>query len=530
MSTSDVAVSVAESNVATLAEERARRLTAEVERLASQSPAEWMFWLDDCAKKHGVEPAKLAAMVKAVQAERAKAQRESKAELQRTEKRREFRDKTDAKRAEAEARREEKESARAEKDEARKQKAIEAELKKVVKLPRDEQQKRLAELSAQFEAEMAELHRDLERLMPRRGHDEIELWPEPVATEDLLRDVTRQIRRYVIISDDGAMTVALWTLFAWVHDRAVHSPILLVTSAEKDSGKSTLLGVASFLTPCPYATVELTGPGLFHLVDYMHPTLIVDEADKLFARKNDLLHIANAGWTKGTKVTRIASGFPREFDVFCPKIIGMKGLFVPDTLSSRGIIVKLWPKKDDEKVEDFRYCDDETFETLRRKAARWAKDVGDKVAAAQPAMPIGFSNRTATNWRVPLAIAELAGCLEAAQRAAVALVHKRRGHLSEGLRLLAAIREVLGSRAVITSRELVKKLTADADGEWCEFKHGGPITKRQVALLLDQYDIHPVPLHVGKHSTTERGYRAEWFADVFARYLPSNRATVSGKR
>ena len=58
----------------------------------------------------------------------------------------------------------------------------------------------------------------------------------------------------------------------------------------------------------------------------------------------------------------------------------------------------------------------------------------------------------------------------------------------------------------------------------------GAITQRQVAVLLDQYDIHPAPLHVDKHSTTERGYKAEWFKDAFARYLPPKRATVSGKR
>jgi hypothetical protein len=247
----------------------------------------------------------------------------------------------------------------------------------------------------------------------------------------------------------------------------------MVSSAEKDSGKSTLLGVLGFIVPRAYPTVELTGPGLYRIVDLLHPTLIVDEADKLFARKNDLLHICNAGWSKGTKVTRIVSGFPREFDTFCPKAIGMKGLNVPDTLASRGIIIKMWPKREEEKVDDFRYQDDETFAALRRKAARWARDHGDKVAAAQPAMPIGFSNRTAANWKMLFAIAELAGCSKQAHRAAIALVVKRRGQSSEGLRLLAAIREVLGSAAMITSAELVKKLIADGNAEWCEFRARG---------------------------------------------------------
>ena len=55
-------------------------------------------------------------------------------------------------------------------------------------------------------------------------------------------------------------------MFAWVHELAVHSPILIITSAEKDSGKTTLLGVLNYLTPRPYPTVEMTGPGSFTLL------------------------------------------------------------------------------------------------------------------------------------------------------------------------------------------------------------------------------------------------------------------------
>jgi Protein of unknown function (DUF3631) len=377
-------------------------------------------------QKYGVEPPQLEAMVKAVLAEREKAKREEKVAVERTTKRRERRDAEDAKR-------QEKEADRAGKAIVIKRKAIATELKAIAKLPTAEWGRRLVIVAGQLDdVDLEELRAELQVLVGKCYEDEIELWPEPVTTKDLLSDVSAQVQKYVVVDDASAMVVGLWTLFSWVHDIAVHSPILLVTSAEKDSGKSTLLGVLSFLVPHPYQTVELTGPGLYRIVDLLHPTLIVDEADKLFARKNDLLHIANSGWARGTRVTRIVSGFPREFDTFCPKAIGMKGLNMPDTLASRGVIIKLWPKRDDERVHDFSYCDNEAFETLRRKAARWARDHGDKVAATQPAMPIGFSNRTGANWKTLFAIAELAGCLKQAHAAAVALVAKRRGQLSEG--------------------------------------------------------------------------------------------------
>ena len=37
-------------------------------------------------------------------------------------------------------------------------------------------------------------------------------------------------------------------------------------------------------------------------------------------------------------------GVIHQFDPFCPKIIGLKGMKMPDMLASRGVVIKLWPK------------------------------------------------------------------------------------------------------------------------------------------------------------------------------------------
>ena len=390
---------------------------------------------------------------------------------------------------------------------ARKAKAKAKEFKALVPLPSKDRGTRLAALAMQLDEDLDTITAEFQVFI---GADEreagaIEPWAEPVDAGELLAELTAQVQHFIVMNDDGALTIALWLMFAWVHEFAVHSPILVITSAEKDIGKSTLLGVLGYLTPRPYSTVEMTGPGLFHTVDYMHPTLIIDEADKLFQRKNDLLHIINAGWTRGTKVTRIVRGFPREFDTFCPKIIGMKGLSLPDTLASRGIIVKLWPKMVEEKVADFSFSDNDEFETFRRKLARWSADNAAAIKDAHPALPLGFDNRLAANWKVLLAIAELAGCLDQAHRAAIALTRKR-AVMSEGVRLLAALRQIFERQAVLSSADVVKKLTADPTSEWCEFRGHGPVTQRQVALLLDPFDIHPGVVHPAKspHRFTSR--------------------------
>jgi hypothetical protein len=51
----------------------------------------------------------------------------------------------------------------------------------------------------------------------------------------------RRLQRHVVLTPDQALTVALWIIMAWAHaGAAIYSPILMATSAEANSGKSTL--------------------------------------------------------------------------------------------------------------------------------------------------------------------------------------------------------------------------------------------------------------------------------------------------
>ena len=70
-----------------------------------------------------------------------------------------------------------------------------------------------------------------------------------MAGDGLLHKIVHRLKQHVIFSDEAANAVALWIAFAWTHDAATHSPMLLVTSAERDSGKTTLLGLVNLLSP-----------------------------------------------------------------------------------------------------------------------------------------------------------------------------------------------------------------------------------------------------------------------------------------
>jgi putative DNA primase/helicase len=512
-------------------EERARRLRNEVERLARMSPVEWMYYVESggYAEKYGIEKIKLKAMVEAVIKESEKRAREETGEQERREQRAE-RQRSTAKRENErkereEERKQEREKRVAEHKERDKQKTFET----VIKLPNTQHEGKLKALAKRIGEDIDVLRTEFEEFASEGKSEtggDIVPWPDPVNTKALLTDVMTQLRRYTVVSDEQALAITLWIMFAWLRENiVVHSPLLVFKSAEPDSGKTTACGVLKFLTPRAYSATEMTGPSLYRFVDRVHPTLIIDDADKLLQRKPELAHIINVGWTRGTLIPRVGPyGDPVWFNPFCAKVIAGAQLLLPKTTATRTITIKLLPKLPSERVEDFNHTDDERFYELRRKLARWCIDNAEALKNANPALPPGFNNRLAMNWRPQLAVADLAGgdWPKKARAAAVKLDDKREEQ-SEGIRVLTALASIFTTREEITSEEVVKHLNADLTGEWCEFRNRGPITQRQLAALLRAYEIYPVVLHPTKRSDLSRhGYRRSQFTDVFAHYLPND--------
>jgi hypothetical protein len=214
------------------------------------------------------------------------------------------------------------------------------------------------------------------------------------------------------------------------------------------------------------------------------------------------------------------------FDPFCPKAATLIGTNLPRPLYGRCILIKLWPLKPDEHIEEVT-GDDEEFETLRRKLARWAADNGGALAHANPLFPAGLTTKKSKpNWKLLLAISELAGgnWPKQAREAAERLSRSNRKP-SLGVQLLAAMRDLFASgRKEITSAGLVAHLISDHDSIWCEYpgKRGtARITQRQVADLLAPYEIFSTAVHPTRRSDdTKRGYKLAQFGEAFARFLP----------
>jgi putative DNA primase/helicase len=405
------------------------------------------------------------------------------------------------------------------------------ELAKLSALEYDRQRKRAAHdlgvrnssLDKEVERRRAELADEAEPT-PLYPHWVVEPWPEAVDGDALIRDIMCRVLRHVVLTQDQALTVALWIIMAWAHPgAAIYSPILMVTSAEANSGKTTLLNVTGFLAPRSLCTVGATEAVLFRSIETWGPTIIVDEADTLLVHNEPLRAVINTGWTRGSGVLRCAGSdkTPHLFPTFCPKVIGMKGRKLPDTTMSRCIIIELKRKKPSDRVDHFHHLDDAELANLRRQAERWTTDNVATLKTAAPELPAGFDNRLGDNWRLMLGIADLAGgeWPDQARQAATA-VAKINDALSVGVKLLADIRDIFASEAVhrIASAELVETLVGIEGRPWANLKGGKPITKNGLALLLAPFGIASGNIRVGGDRVA-KGYQVAHFQDVFERYL-----------
>jgi putative DNA primase/helicase len=368
--------------------------------------------------------------------------------------------------------------------------------------------------------EAVKVEQETEKLL--EPHWEVTPAEEPVDAAKLFTALEARILLHVAMPQDLAFVVSLWIGQSWIHEHATYSPILFVTSAERDSGKTTLMGIIGFLARRSLLSVGISAAALYRSIEKWHPSFVIDEADEAFVDNPDLRQVVNSGWTRGQGVVRCDpdTNEPRKFSTFCPKAIAVKGKRAPDTILSRAIFVTLKRRTKDEAVAHFNHVDDDGFARLRGQLARWAADNGKILGLERPDPAEGFINRSASNWQLMLAIADTLG--EEAGKRARKVAQQIAGITdlsSAGVALLEDIKVMFRASTLdyLTSKAIVQGLTADAEKRWAEWSHGRPITEKGVAGLLHEYLISSKT--VGPKGAEAKGYRKADFVDVWGRYL-----------
>jgi hypothetical protein len=346
---------------------------------------------------------------------------------------------------------------------------------------------------------------------------------------NLLDRLVAYIRRYVVLSGEQLVVLALWVVHTHAFAAADTTPYLEITSAEKRSGKSRLLEVLDTVAARSWHTGRVTSAVLVRKVAREQPALLLDESDAAFKGDREyaetLRGVLNAGFRRGGKaslcVGQGANITYEDFPVFSPKAIAGIGK-LPDTVSDRAIKIELRRRARSESVERFRLrkVKDEA-EKLRVEAAAWAEAHKDQLTGQEPELPEELDDRAQDICEPLLAIAEVAGGKwpERARKAVVALAGAaaRQDSESLGVRLLRDIRDVFAGATKLHTSTILEKLQADESKPWARLGGEG-LDARGLARLLQPYGIQPKQVRIGDDS--RKGYERENFEDAWERYCP----------
>lgn len=136
------------------------------------------------------------------------------------------------------------------------------------------------------------------------------IWNENLAS--VLEEIRRYYRRYVVVTDIQADAIALWVVHTYVYDEFRATPYLHFWSPEPESGKTTSLEVLEPIVRDGFVVDDATGAVLYRFVDDRKPTLLFDEVDGVFSKKDDdskvVQKILNSGYKKGKRVLRMGGG------------------------------------------------------------------------------------------------------------------------------------------------------------------------------------------------------------------------------
>lgn len=344
----------------------------------------------------------------------------------------------------------------------------------------------------------------------------------------LLADVMEFIRRYVVMSDDQLIVVALWTFHTHLIEVAEQTPYLAVTSPDKQCGKSRLLEVLEMIVRDGWQTILPSEAVVYRTIEARMPTLLLDEVDTVFNprtadRYEGLRALLNSGHRRSAKVPRCVGNTQKiiEFNTFCAKVLAGIGT-LPETVADRSIPIRLERKRRDELVDRFTERSVKPGAVaLRDRLDAWATKRRGALENALPVMPEEISDRMQEGCEQLVAIADRLHCGEEARTALVNLLASERLDNVETmrLRLLRDIRTLFeerpNARTAFTHRLIVRLMAMDESG-WDDYYKRG-LAPRDLSSLLRPYGIRSTTVNI--KGVRGKGYRRDDFVDAWERYL-----------
>lgn len=361
----------------------------------------------------------------------------------------------------------------------------------------------------------------------------------PIDGAALLAEVEQFHRRFNVFPREAAyVAVALWDAHAHLLDAFDSTPRLAFLSPEPGSGKSRALEVVETLVPRPMLAVNARAAALFRSVSDPagRPTILFDEIDTVFGPKagdnEELRGFLNAGHRRSGVTYRCIGDGGNQTVVEFPSYtaVSVAGLgYLPDTITTRSVIIRMRRRARNEKAEPFRArLHEAEGHKLRDRLAQWADQVRDDIAGRWPEMPDGVTDRPADVWEPLLSVADAAGgdWPERSRTACMELVNAARADDkgSLGIRLLTDLRDyVMAGIDRMPTVAILDRLCALDEAPWADMS-GRPFDSRSLAKMLGEYmttDNTPVKArNIKSAGTVLKGYYAADLHDAWQRYCP----------
>jgi putative DNA primase/helicase len=340
-------------------------------------------------------------------------------------------------------------------------------------------------------------------------------WHEPVSGDRIATTLAAAIKTYVVLSDEAADAIAMWTLHSWAVNAFVMSPRLAIVSPTKGCGKTTVLRVLNYIARRPKRTGSISPAALFRVIEKFQPTILLDETEKYIENGSDNHALLNEGHCKGGTVTRVIGDSLelREFSIYGAVAYARNGR-LPDDLEQRSIVIEMQRRRATENLARLRDDRAESLKQIAQMCSRWAADNAGLLPDQDPDMEM--INRNADNWRPLFAIADLCGedWPQRIRQAAAAL--GPRESETYGTMLLADIRGVFDEKQTdrMASGDMADALASIEGRPWAEWKASKnaspkPLSKNQLAGLLKPFHIISDSVRIGER--TPKGYYRSQF-------------------
>jgi hypothetical protein len=350
-------------------------------------------------------------------------------------------------------------------------------------------------------------------------------WPIPIPSIGELVAKTEQIiRRFSILDEFQVLTVALWIFASHIMDLMPFAPILGLFSPTMGCGKTTLLNVLKHLVRRPVAAGGLSPAFIYHVIERLMPTLLMDEGEHYVGKDRSMTNIINSGHTRiAGYIGKVNNGKSKMHPTFCPKVLAMINL-PAGTTYDRCIPIHLRRKLPDETVEQMHYANEAEFAQLKSMMVRWANDARPLLVRARPARLNVSNSRAADNWVPLLTVASLGGeallnrAIAAGERMAVSV----RNRLNDGELLLSDVKPIFDAtgRKWLWTHELLDILCSHEDKQWRYYCNGKPLSSRALGEMLAPFGIVSKDIRNGE--SVKKGYSRTAFEDAFARYANSS--------